>query len=468
MKETLTRCYQTLGLEPGADAAAVKKAYFRLVRLHPPEKEPEKFQEIRQAYEALKDGPPIEEDTVEGFAIPEDPGVLYLLNQAKRLMDQEDEKGVVDCFSEALKLAPDDPFLLLILARLQRQTGNPRKSANTAKRLQKAAPDCAEAYALAATGFYAGGWYKKAYPEFKKALALGYAERSFLIDYADAADANGEHETASRQRAALLRDTKWDRDNVDEALYLFGEQLGHCVDGEEALPTLEEYGRFLRANRRILREYGLELLGPFMEAAVKKHSLARFQPFYRLADELVTVIGDMSDGLDAELIQSARGALLQFAFDGNPAFSDDWAKLIVMATPPSMGDSRAERFLVLDALLCLMKEREKNLPLIPVIRRDYPYAYTHIRTYCEQLASDKAEEQTQQLKREYARLSEQYEGGDYYERYPEEKPLPRGVVAYSDDKPFVRETKKPGRNDPCPCGSGLKFKRCCLGKGIYD
>lgn len=23
---------------------------------------------------------------------------------------------------------------------------------------------------------------------------------------------------------------------------------------------------------------------------------------------------------------------------------------------------------------------------------------------------------------------------------------------------------KPGRNDPCPCGSGLKFKRCCMGK----
>ncbi|MDA8016532.1 MAG: SEC-C domain-containing protein [Thermoanaerobaculia bacterium] len=22
-----------------------------------------------------------------------------------------------------------------------------------------------------------------------------------------------------------------------------------------------------------------------------------------------------------------------------------------------------------------------------------------------------------------------------------------------------------GRNDPCPCGSGRKYKRCCLGKG---
>jgi hypothetical protein len=28
----------------------------------------------------------------------------------------------------------------------------------------------------------------------------------------------------------------------------------------------------------------------------------------------------------------------------------------------------------------------------------------------------------------------------------------------------VRSAPKVGRNEPCPCGSGLKFKRCCLGK----
>ena len=28
----------------------------------------------------------------------------------------------------------------------------------------------------------------------------------------------------------------------------------------------------------------------------------------------------------------------------------------------------------------------------------------------------------------------------------------------------VRTSLKTGRNDPCPCGSGLKFKKCCLGK----
>ncbi|MBA7538351.1 hypothetical protein ES705_30626 [subsurface metagenome] len=27
-----------------------------------------------------------------------------------------------------------------------------------------------------------------------------------------------------------------------------------------------------------------------------------------------------------------------------------------------------------------------------------------------------------------------------------------------------RKEKKIGRNDPCPCGSGKKYKKCCLGK----
>jgi SEC-C motif domain protein len=28
-------------------------------------------------------------------------------------------------------------------------------------------------------------------------------------------------------------------------------------------------------------------------------------------------------------------------------------------------------------------------------------------------------------------------------------------------RPFKREAPKPKRNEPCPCGSGKKFKKCC-------
>ncbi|TFH13897.1 MAG: hypothetical protein E4H02_10920, partial [Lentisphaerales bacterium] len=30
--------------------------------------------------------------------------------------------------------------------------------------------------------------------------------------------------------------------------------------------------------------------------------------------------------------------------------------------------------------------------------------------------------------------------------------------------PFVRQSAKIGRNDPCPCGSGKKYKKCCGGE----
>lgn len=32
---------------------------------------------------------------------------------------------------------------------------------------------------------------------------------------------------------------------------------------------------------------------------------------------------------------------------------------------------------------------------------------------------------------------------------------------YVDGETAVQPVKKPSRNDPCPCGSGKKFKQCC-------
>ena len=46
---------------------------------------------------------------------------------------------------------------------------------------------------------------------------------------------------------------------------------------------------------------------------------------------------------------------------------------------------------------------------------------------------------------------------------------PNGSL-YQDDSVYypvlepIRSGEKTGRNDPCPCGSGKKYKKCCLGK----
>ena len=35
------------------------------------------------------------------------------------------------------------------------------------------------------------------------------------------------------------------------------------------------------------------------------------------------------------------------------------------------------------------------------------------------------------------------------------------VKKYTGYETFVRQGRKVGRNEPCPCGSGRKFKKCC-------
>ena len=41
------------------------------------------------------------------------------------------------------------------------------------------------------------------------------------------------------------------------------------------------------------------------------------------------------------------------------------------------------------------------------------------------------------------------------------KPLTAGEDGTVKKIPMKADKKKPGRNDPCPCGSGLKYKKCC-------
>ena len=47
---------------------------------------------------------------------------------------------------------------------------------------------------------------------------------------------------------------------------------------------------------------------------------------------------------------------------------------------------------------------------------------------------------------------------------PPAKPIVKNEAKYisSGNDPFIRSEPKTGRNEPCPCNSGRKFKYCCL------
>jgi curved DNA-binding protein CbpA len=51
----MTDPFETLGLPVDSDDAAIRRRYLELVKQYSPERHPEKFAGIRQAYESLKD-----------------------------------------------------------------------------------------------------------------------------------------------------------------------------------------------------------------------------------------------------------------------------------------------------------------------------------------------------------------------------------------------------------------------------
>lgn len=77
----------------------------------------------------------------------------------------------------------------------------------------------------------------------------------------------------------------------------------------------------------------------------------------------------------------------------------------------------------------LEAERRRNAP---------PMQFRHAQV--EGLANEYSEQQTSQA----AAAAQQ---ADQQEARPQQQP-------------FVRQGKKIGRNDPCPCGSGKKYKQC--------
>jgi hypothetical protein len=48
--------------------------------------------------------------------------------------------------------------------------------------------------------------------------------------------------------------------------------------------------------------------------------------------------------------------------------------------------------------------------------------------------------------------------------YPSETRVQHGVRIVHGEKLFE---EKLGRNDRCPCGSGRRFKKCCLRSGCF-
>ena len=167
----------------------------------------------------------------------------------------------------------------------------------------------------------------------------------------------------------------------------------------------------------------------------------------------------------------AWAALLEAGQAAGPqAFETVLDRLAQVAT-----DAREDDFMLgLVGFLLLDFPRERHRPLLENLAREFERTKTWGRPFglsdVERAFAKGGEPPPWERHRDYLRFYNPAEIRRRQQRWHEEDQRSTRRAAINDrsdrepvEEPYIRPVPKIGRNDPCPCGSGKKYKKCCLG-----
>ncbi|MCC8102887.1 MAG: DnaJ domain-containing protein [Clostridiales bacterium] len=465
--------YKILELEPGASPQEIKKAYFRLIRQYTPEKDPDRFKEIREAYDQLKNRE--ETEDVLTFPAPQDPWVIQLRKHLKECKSSGNLKLYRDACEEAVKKFPEEISFLYELMIAQRQAGNTGKAVKNAEKLVSLEPENKWFRRELAISYMERGYSQKAQTAFREAYEAGCRDNDFILTYSLACNEYDDNPEGIRILLELVRKKKkYSREQMPElieaftGLYAMSRQMGGTYFSE----IVEELRVFVR-QYAVYMEENLENVGWLVSSWSVTESNSREDN--QKIDEIYFMLRRACHSEEAQntLYEHRKRCLIERAcHDGRIGEVLRTALISAFGADPmgaGLGYDRQEmelmkRFMAVDQSLCLLEEREQLKGELEVIRTDYPEFYENIRDFLEKLKNEKDIPRLKEgLLKTYRRLEPMFECGMFYERHPEEKVLSYGrrITEGEDGMPYVRPEKKIGRNDPCPCGSGRKYKQCC-------
>lgn len=452
--------YKVLGLEPGAAPQAVKRAYFALVRKYSPETDPDKFREIREAYEQLQK--PAEQD---GPAFPElkDPWAVKMLQQIRKYQREGRKNLTRDACEEAWRKFPEERQFLYLQAIAQRQAGNTGKAVRSCEQLVKAEPGNRWFWRELAVSYMERGYTQKAYGAFEKAYELGCRDNDFILTYSMECNDYGDYDTGIKILFELVRSGKrWSREQIMEVIEAFIGLLTMNAMGKKAcfVDIMKSMLQFIETYSVYLEEY-LEPLIPCIGAFCAREGYGPEE--FQISEQVISAIEKVCRTEDSRrLAKELREHYMLARIENDGRLAPEFGRYL--GTVFTMESGSLRKYVLTDTKLCMLEKRQELLPQFEILRQEYPEAYEAVREFAEQLEAGKNLAYLKSsLLKQYISLSSYHGGGYYFEEYPQEQTRISGRVLHDgmSDEPYVREGKKIGRNDPCPCGSGRKYKQCC-------
>jgi curved DNA-binding protein CbpA len=455
--------YELLNIERSADGNEIKRAYFSAVKEHPPDSDPEAFKAIRTAYETLSDQKKrAEYDSF--FAAADNAaisaGLQNELLNARELIRENKYKQAEELLNrldaEQSSVEQNSGVSRREVKRLLAEVFWRIKKTVTADKLcgelLEAFPSDDETLLLRARIANSRGHREKAGVYLKEAVRVSPRNRrawTELIEHSlknDTANITGVFQSAMEQDEDMFCD--------DYVKYLVGVKEANLFTKEKYLLYYDKFAEFY-INDKNPDEDIFFLLMAKMPDFIDNNELIPFVEKILPTLEKSRQQRESNRGEDYDTeFKFIRAAVVHYNLDRDKRIH---GILVDLTYELLIGDSKKEQ----QEMECYIAFNMPDLrPSIKVLMNEYPDCFKLNQTFYLDVLNDK---KTDYLIDKYTGIFRKITptfknkpNDDHYENFDDDD-----WDEADDVKTVVRAIPKTGRNDPCPCGSGKKYKKCC-------
>jgi Flp pilus assembly protein TadD len=428
--------YDLLGIEKTADQTQIKRGYFNQVRKYPPERFPEEFKALRAAYETLSDGKKRAEYDEIG-AMPE--AVALVFNEAQRANQLGLHAEASDLYRKILKRSPKLAKVKEEYAWSLKAEGKSGKAMEVWESLCNQEPGNQEYAVQLARAYDQRGWSKKAITQFRRAVKIDESNGECWSDLIYCMIKGGE--TAEAKRVCR------------EALETIGEENGYIplyvhaflLIGESDVAAAETY---LQAILALMRAGKITEVMNIHDAVFEMMSKLFFMDLVHLfpyIQQMAALLPDKEPAFVRDFEELQRVYTITTLKE--KGFSGLLHDLLLTLAMKIDSDDERQQQLVMEWII--LSEQNVYRPQLARLKKEYPDLYAlHKNFFDEAMRTRNPEKMMHERDKKLDKIKAR--NPDWDDDDDEEK-----------SEPVRRAGPKIGRNDPCPCGSGKKYKKCC-------
>ena len=432
--------YELLKIARNANDNEIKRAYFSAVKLHSPDSDPEGFKAIRIAYETLSDQKKrAEYDAyfIVNTGAVHDPVTAEIQNDilAGRCLIRENKyKQAMDFLTELSGKYPDSPDVTRLLAEVFWLLKKSGKAEKLCEELLGKNPSDGDTMLLYAKIAESRGYTVKAGDFFNNAVLVAPLKREVWINYMRYALHHAKWQVPDIFNRAMKLDTDMFRD--DYIFYLLGAYEPDTPLNKEKLQYYDKFAEYFIIDKNPDED--------------DYWNIIKLMPKLTNIDELIPFIIKILPALEKckhrsdkeeEDFKYIRIAILSYKLRHDDRIHDVIANLSEFLL---YEDNNKNERLSMECYIAF------NLavirPSVKILMKEYPECFKLNQVFYLDVLNEKKAE---------------YLINKHIPIYRKIKPEDDYLFEEEEVKTVIRSDPKTGRNDPCPCGSGKKYKKCC-------